>query len=86
MENKNDINELRSVLFDTIKKLNNKEIDIDMAKTINDTAQVIINSAKVEVDYAKVTGSSRASTTFIPEGEKPKQLGGYVHKIGDRHS
>lgn len=85
MEDKNNINELRSILFETIRKLSKKEIDLNVAKTINDTAQVIINSAKVEIDCARVT-DSRMATDFIPEQEKQKQLGGYVHKIGQGSS
>lgn len=84
---RNDITELRNILFETLRELNNKEnpLDIKRAKSINDTAQVIINTAKVEVDYYRATGEV-ASTNFIPtEVQKPKSVGGYVHKIGDRH-
>lgn len=85
METKNDITELRSILFDTLRGLKDKTIDIEQAKAINDTAQVIVNSAKVEVDYAKNTGSATTSN-FIPDEYKPKLPGGYVHRIGDKHS
>lgn len=89
METKNDITELRSILFDTLRGLKDKSIDIDHAKAINDTAQVIVNSAKVEVDYAKNTGTGTTSN-FMQVEYKPrvvqKHEGGYMHKIGDRHS
>ncbi|MDN0092721.1 hypothetical protein QVN24_17225, partial [Yersinia ruckeri] len=54
----NDVNTLRSLLFDTINQLKDpdKPMEIDRAKTIADVAQVIINSAKVEVDHARITG------------------------------
>lgn len=83
----NDINELRNILFETLRELNNKEnpMDIKRARSISDTAQVIINTAKVEVDYYRATGEV-ASTNFIPtEIQKPKSVGGYVHRIGERH-
>ncbi|TYP71566.1 MULTISPECIES: hypothetical protein [Nitrosomonas] len=51
--NQNNITELRAILFDTLRGLKDKSIDIEHAKAISDTAQVIINSAKVEADYAK---------------------------------
>ncbi|SFJ06847.1 hypothetical protein [Nitrosomonas sp. Nm34] len=51
--NQNNITELRAILFDTLRGLKDKTIDIEHAKGISDTAQVIINSAKVEADYAK---------------------------------
>lgn len=65
----NDINALRSVLFDTLKGLSSKEdpLDLDRAKAICDVSQVIINSAKVEVDFMKITGS--ASSGFIGQAE-----------------
>lgn len=49
---------LRKHLFDTLAGLKDKSIDIEHAKAINETAQTIINVAKVEVDYMKVTGAT----------------------------
>jgi len=81
-----DVTTLRELLFDTIGKLNDEKnpMDLERAKTIAEVAQVIINSAKVEVEHAKVTGKT-TSTEFLPN-DKPKDLGnnGYVHRIGDR--
>lgn len=84
---KNDITELRTLLFETIRNLKDgeKPMEIERAKAIADTAQVIINTAKVEIEYTKVTGA-KTSTNFLPEsGSLPKPVGGYVHKIGERH-
>lgn len=84
----NNITTLRDVLFNTLTALNDKDnpMDIDRAKAVSEVAQVIINSAKVEVEHAKHTGS-RSSTNFIPqEGIKPVAGGGYVHKLGQRGS
>ena len=63
----NDITELRGVLFDTLRDLRNKEavIDIDRVGAINDIAQTIIQSAKVEVDHMRVTGAT-SSSNFLP--------------------
>lgn len=73
---KNKINDLRDHLFEIIERLkeNNPEdsIDLDKAKQISDTAQVIINSVKVEVDFMKVTGAMKSTSDFIPEA---KQIG-----------
>lgn len=71
-----DIKTLRQHLFDTLDDLRNNKIDIERARAIGDTAQTIINSAKVEVDYMKVSGqtvdSGFISTTpqlpGIPQG------------------
>lgn len=67
----NNIDTLREHLFATLDGLRNKAepLDIDRAKAISEVAQVIINSAKVEVDYAKATGAK--GSTFL---EKPAEL------------
>lgn len=88
METKNDITELRSLLFDTIRGLNDKAnpLELDRARAINETAQVIINSAKVEVDHAKATGAI-TTTGFLAHDDTPApgKSNGYVHRIGQRH-
>lgn len=69
----NDITALRSTLFETLRGLSDKTnpMDIDRAKAINETAQTIINSAKVEVDALRVIGGS--GTGFIPALAPPKK-------------
>ncbi len=56
----NDITALRAHLFDTLSSLKDKEnpMDIERAKAVSDVAQVIINSAKVEVEHMKIAGGS----------------------------
>lgn len=54
MSNTKDISNLYEVLFDTINSLKNGEIDIVQAKAINESAQVIINAGKLQVDYLKM--------------------------------
>jgi hypothetical protein len=55
---KNKIEDLRNHLFAALEALQDedKPMDIDRAKAIADVAQVIVNSAKVEVDFIKETG------------------------------
>jgi hypothetical protein len=59
----NDITALREELFRTLRELRSGKIDVDIAKVINDTAQVIVNSARVELDHIKVVGGS---SRFVP--------------------
>jgi len=47
---------LRSHLFETLRGLREGTIDRENAALINQTAQVIINSAKVEIDHMRVAG------------------------------
>lgn len=64
---KNKIEDLRNHLFATIESLldEDKPMDIYRAQAVADVAQVIVNSAKVEVDFLKATGSKTGSQ-FIP--------------------
>lgn len=62
-----NIDDLREALFDTIDGLKKGTIDVSQAKAIGDLSQVIINTAKVEVDYIKTTGTSESN--FIEQKE-----------------
>ncbi|MES2148631.1 MAG: hypothetical protein V4508_02450 [Pseudomonadota bacterium] len=64
------INDLRTHLFDALKGLKDKSMDIETARAISDISQVIVNSAKVEVDFAKATGA-KSGSGFL---EQPSQL------------
>lgn len=50
----NDIIELREHLFDTLRGLKDKSIDLDQAKAICEVAKNITDTAKVEVDFMRV--------------------------------
>lgn len=73
-----NIDDLRTHLFDTLAALKDKDapMDLDRAKTIAAVGKVIVETAKVEVDFLKVTNATQ-STGFIPQGEKapgPRRL------------
>lgn len=61
----NDIDSLRAELFDTIRQLKSGKLDVATAKAVADVSGRIIETAKVEVHYAEVTGQ-RASGAFLP--------------------
>lgn len=70
MSNQTIIN-LRQHLFNALEALSDKDnpMDIDRAKAICEVSQVIINSAKVEVDFMRHSGSD--GTGFLERvGEK----------------
>ena len=68
----NTIDDLRSHLFETLAALKDKEnpMELDRARTVADVARVLVDSAKVEVEFLKVTGATR-STGFLPESDPP---------------
>lgn len=77
---KNKIQDLRNHLFATIEGLLDPDspMDLERAKTVADVAQVIVNSAKVEVDMVKAiadVGSAvgkPVGSGFIPLIEGPR--------------
>jgi hypothetical protein len=80
MAKKTKIDDLRDHLFAALEGLADEEkpMDIARAQAIADVAKVIVESAKVEVSYLKVTGALEGSG-FIPSGEaeapaRPKVL------------
>ena len=70
MAKKNRIDDLRDHLFETLEALKDDEkpMELDRAKAIAEVAKQIVESAKVEVNFLKVTGALR-STNFLPTGE-----------------
>lgn len=69
---KNKIEDLRNHLFCTLEGLLDEEnpMDVNRAKAIADVAQVIVNSAKVEVDYLKMNGGLSNGSGFIPQDKR----------------
>lgn len=67
-KDRNDINELREHLFATLRGVRDKEnpMDIDRAKAVVLVAGALIDTARVEVDYVRVTGDAGGSTFIVP--------------------
>jgi len=67
---KNKIEDLRNHLFATIEGLMDEDtpMDIARAKAVADVAQVIVNSAKIEVDFIKATDRT-ADSIFFPSNK-----------------
>ena len=83
----NNVNDLREHLFAALKGLKDGTVNIEQAKAMSDVAQVIINSAKVEVDFAKATGATSGSDFLVqhldqPDADLPKGITGvHVHRM-----
>jgi hypothetical protein len=85
-----NIDALRETLFDTIQKLKDGNLDTEKAKTIGDLSQVIINSAKVEVDFIRANGGGQSrfistadvkQITQTPTGSKSVEGNMTVHRL-----
>lgn len=71
MSDGNKIEDLRGILFETLRDLRNKDtpMEIERAKAIAEVAREVVASAKVEVDHMKIAGGKGSG--FIPIEEKP---------------
>jgi len=65
------MDDLRSVIFDTIDDVRKSKIDAATARAISDLAQNVINSAKAEADYARATGQVVRSGLISTEPAAP---------------
>lgn len=74
---KNKIEDLRNHLFATLEALADPEkpMPLDRAKAIADVAQVVVNAAKVQVDFIRATNRTTDDTGFFPvTGQETKKL------------
>lgn len=64
------INQVRQSLLDTLSDLRNREtpMDIERAKAVAQVASVLVDTAKVENDYLRITGNDQ-SNFMHPEEE-----------------
>lgn len=77
-----NLNDVINNLIEVNDKLSNGNISIEKAKQISQNTQVIINAAKVILDYAKFSGEkkqdffnleSKKETLIIPERKPYKE-------------
>ncbi len=59
---------VRQQLLDTLTDLRNREqpMDVDRARAVAQVASVLVDTAKVEVEYLKVTNSDRSDFLETP--------------------
>lgn len=76
-----NINDLRSAMFDALKLLNKGEITVEQARAASEIGKVLIDSAKVENEYLKITGNSKSE--FIePQPDLPNGVTGITrHRL-----
>lgn len=78
---KKNIDDLRELLFATIEGVKGGTLDIEKAKMIGELSQVMVNSAKVEVQYAQATGQKGSGFLDKVEELPPGITGVTVHRM-----
>lgn len=68
MSSRHTIEDLREHLFATLAALRDeaRPMELDRAKAVCEVAQVVINTAKVEVDHLRVTGQGSSGFIALP--------------------
>ena len=61
----NNLNELNTLLFKTLKDLQDGSIDIKKAHAVTGVANTIINSAKVQLDMYKMVKEKEVASVFF---------------------
>jgi hypothetical protein len=78
---RNKINDLRDHLFSALERLDNDELtmeelnkEIEKAQAVAQIGSVIIQSAKIEIDYLKATGMIESSSELFKGINEQKRL------------
>jgi hypothetical protein len=80
----NSLAELRAVLFETIRGVRAGSTDLDQARSVNALAQTLVDTGRLEVEYARATGSE-IEAGFLPAKAEPPGTPGIkgttVHRL-----
>lgn len=79
-----NLSDLREALFDALQKVKDGSLDIDKARAINEIGKTLVDTAKVEVDYLRVTdgGESSFIDTAVGDGNLPAGITGITrHRL-----
>jgi hypothetical protein len=71
MKKTNTIQELREILFETLRGVKDGTVSIERGKAVGELTQTIVNTAKVEVEFIKATKGRVKGSGFIPEQDAP---------------
>lgn len=79
------IDDLRNILMDTLKDLRDRDnpMELDRARTVRDVAVALVDTARVENEYLKITNGDRSEFIGRPEDDElPNGITGIVrHRL-----
>lgn len=71
------VGDLRAVLFNAITAVREGKMSIEQARSVNDIAKTLIDSARVEVDFLRITDGTKS-----PFLEPPRRLPAIANGAG----
>lgn len=74
MTNKNNIDELRSHLFDTLRGLKDGSVSVECAQAVSLVGKTIIDTAKVEIEFTKASGETVESKFLEQSSESTQRI------------
>jgi len=78
---KHTIDDLRAHLFATLEGLHSGNMDIERARAVADIAQVVVNSARVEVDHVRATQAAGGSAFFATPAPQLEHRDGVAGRV-----
>lgn len=64
-----NMTDVRNALFDELKQLRGEKPNLERAKAVREVCKVLVDTARVEVDYILAMGGDAAGSGFIPEAK-----------------
>ena len=84
MSNDHTLAGLRAHLFDALQAVKSGQLELDQARTVNELAKTIVDTAKVEVDYIRALEGEGHSAFLQPDrgyGTRPALSGEAMNGI-----
>lgn len=63
-----NLTDLRTALFDALQAVKDGSLDLDKARVINELGKTLVDTAKVEVDFLRVSDGD--SSEFLQVGQE----------------
>ena len=77
---KNNIDELRGHLFDTLRSLKDGSMSVETAQAMSLVGKTIIDTAKVEIEFTKASGET-VESKFLEQGKAIETVAGNQNGI-----
>jgi hypothetical protein len=70
-----NLDTLRTLLFDTLRSVKDGNMDLDRARGVNEIAKTLVDTAKVEVDFVRATDANHSEFISGERADAPKLPG-----------